>query len=129
MASGRSSGRKILRMLCAMVFLSLGLAPHAPLSAAARPELAESYRLPDGTFASLCAEHLGEHPDDRPHPAASFACEVCLLAASLLLPTPASESWLLKPAASLFNGPVEQAAISGGLSIPQARSRAPPVLT
>ncbi|MCO5733871.1 hypothetical protein [Rhizobium sp. SSA_523] len=111
----------LLRLLCAAVFLSLGLAHHAPPLAAAITQDAD-YALPDGSFATLCTQ-AGE--DDRP--LKGVLCEVCLLCASAMLPAPATQASLACHASSLLNALPEIAAVIGGSSIPAPRCRAPPV--
>ncbi|MBT9370176.1 hypothetical protein [Rhizobium sp. CSW-27] len=122
MTVGRDSWQKILRIACAMVFLSLGLAHHAPVAAEVRIDQTEAYRLPDGTFASLCTGYGDDWSHLKP-----VRCEVCMLCASLLLPPPDDQAWLVSETVSLVNPPVERPAVAGSLSIPAPRSRAPPV--
>lgn len=121
MTARRHSWQKILRIVCAMVFLSLGLAHHAPVVADVRADQTEAYRLPDGTFASLCTGYGEDWSHLKP-----VRCEVCMLCASLLLPPPDDQAWLVSGVVSVVNPPVERAAVAGSLSIPAPRSRAPP---
>jgi hypothetical protein len=108
-----------LRIVCATVFLSLGLAHHAPARAAM--VMGEEFRLPDGSFAERC----GEHADQPAHALPTF-CEVCLLSASLLLPPPNDDRWRPGDRSVLAN-PLFHADIRlSWLSIPMPRSRAPP---
>ena len=112
----------VLRIICAIVVFSLGLG-HQPVSAAPLESFSEEYRLPDGSFADICAD--GEH---RREPAAKPLCEVCLLAASVILPPPNDETWLTGKRGSdaiLLPKSVE---IRGATAIDRPRSRAPPAL-
>ena len=76
-----------LRIFCAALLLSLGLA-HKPLHATPSADPSSSYYLlPDGTFASLCIDNA-----DHGKPAKSWlgsGCDACRLASSVLLPGPA----------------------------------------
>jgi hypothetical protein len=115
-------GGKVLRILCALVLLSLGLAPHAP-PVAANP-LAwtdEAFLLPDGSMPTLCIGMDDQDPHQKP-----VRCEVCLLSATALLPAPDVASWLSIHLAYLTNPLRQEAAVAGTLSIPSPRSRAPP---
>ncbi|MGN7291259.1 hypothetical protein [Rhizobium sp. SAFR-030] len=109
----------VLRIVCATVFLSLGLAHHVP----ARPTmvLGDEYRLPDGSFAERC----GEHADQPAHALPTF-CEFCLLSASLLLPPPDDDRWRPRDRSVLANPLFHVDIRLSWLSIPMPRSRAPP---
>ncbi len=83
MALRTTTSTNALRIFCALVFLSLGMV-HKPVFASFPVDaFSETYRLPDGSFADICADSNG-HSND----AVSPVCEVCLLAASTLLPSP-----------------------------------------
>ena len=112
---------KALRIACAMLMLLLGLG-HQPATAAVQPEaFREAYRLPDGSFASICSEGEHGHP---PFPAPR--CEVCLLAASVLLPPPDHEAWLPGTGLSLTNPlPLARHVLRADQTL-RPRSRAPP---
>src|SRR3546814_9221073 len=61
MAFRNRTSMNALRIFCALVFLSLGLG-HKPVQAAAPSEAySEAYRLPDGSFAEICADGQGQH--------------------------------------------------------------------
>ncbi|TCV61342.1 hypothetical protein EDE05_12263 [Neorhizobium sp. R1-B] len=120
MTTGPRTVTSVLRIFCAVLLLSLGLG-HQPGSAAPLESFGEEYRLPDGTFADICAE--GEH---RREPAAKPLCEVCLLAASVILPPPNDETWLAggqRSHAKALPRPVET---FGASAVERPRSRAPP---
>ncbi len=122
MTTGPRTATSVLRIFCAIVLLSLGLG-HQPVSAARLESFSQEYRLPDGTFADICAD--GEH---RHEPAAKPLCEVCLLAASVILPPPNDATWLrgeLRSHVGLLPKSVE---IRGAMAIDRPRSRAPPAL-
>jgi hypothetical protein len=114
-----------LRILCATVLLSLGLAHHLPLVVAATsPELAEDYRLPDGSFASLC----GGAGDSDHRLAPGGLCEACVLAASFILPPPNDVSWLRTERAMLSSALFSRQPVLHGALLPVPRSRGPPIL-
>lgn len=110
------------RIFCAMLLLLLGFA-HQPVEAAAPIDsFSEAYRLPDGTFADICSE--GNH--GHRVPAAKPLCEVCLLAASVILPPPNDEAWLAGERASLANPPGRFPELLGTTAVARPKSRAPP---
>ncbi len=112
---------KTLRTLCALLFLSLGLG-HQPVQATAPLEAyGEQYRLPDGSFADICAEGHEEHD-----PVAAPVCEVCRLASSTDLPPPVVGISLPAGRASVDN-PLRVAAQSLGFTaLARPMSRGPP---
>lgn len=111
----------ILRILCALVFLSVGFAHRTP-AAIANDVQSSAYVLPDGTFADLCIADQGQK---RIKPMAD--CEACRLADAILLPEPSAQSWLLSQFASLGEvAPVETAIRSGHL-LDRPRLRGPPL--
>ena len=111
------------RVFCAMLLLLLGFA-HQPVQAAAPLDsYSEAYRLPDGTFADICSEgERGHHM-----PAAKPLCEVCLLAASVILPPPDDEAWLATARASLANPLRQFSELLGTTAVARPKSRAPPI--
>jgi hypothetical protein len=76
-----------LRILCAMLLVSAGLA-HQPV--AAKPLQTQNlavYVLPDGSVADLCVP--GD--DSRPGKVMWHGCEACRIASGILVPTPPVE--------------------------------------
>lgn len=123
MTAGLNRAASWTRIFCAMLLLSLGFA-HQPVEAAAPLDsFREAYRLPDGTFADICSE--GDHGHRMP--AAKPLCEVCLLAASILLPPPNDEAWLAVERASVANPPGRLPELFGMTAVARPKSRAPPV--
>lgn len=111
----------ILRIFCAMVFLSIGFAHRTP-AAVATDVQSLAYVLPDGSFADLC---IADHGQKHAKPATD--CEACRLAASVILPEPSNESWLLSQFASLGEiAPAEQTTRSAHL-LDRPRLRGPPL--
>lgn len=86
---------KILRIVCAMVFLSVGFAHRTPAAIAADVQ-SVVYSLPDGTFADLCIADRGQK-----HANPAGDCEACRLAGAVILPSPSDQSWLVSQFASL----------------------------
>ncbi len=117
-----------LRILCAVAFLSLGFS-HQPVHAGIPADAqSEPYRLPDGSFADICADHGGEatqgsHGDKSLRP----SCEACLLAASVILPPPADGLGVPLPRAFLLNPPKVESLRVGFTALARASSRAPPL--
>ena len=78
-----------LRLFCAALLLSLGLA-HRPVVAAHLlfpDHHSEEYRLPDGSFADICLEsHTDSQEDQHPHGVLLGLCEACILAGAIILP-------------------------------------------
>lgn len=121
---GAGTGRAIvLRILCAVAILFLGLG-HQPLGLPQRQGYdAAAYVLPDGSQATLCVT-VG---DDNGKPAALKSnCEVCRLAASVMLPVPDADAWIRHHFASLLNPPRTDAAVVSGRAAFRPNSRAPP---
>ena len=88
MTSGRLGAMSWLRILCAALLLSLGLA-HKPVIAQPQSDPSSVfYVLPDGTYSSICYDGGQSH---QPQKAAGLGCEYCRIAGSVLLPTPAAD--------------------------------------
>lgn len=92
----------ILRIFCAMVFLSLGFGHRMP-AASATVTQSSGYTLPDGTFADLCV--AGKTKD---HGEPVSGCEACRLAGAVILPKPTDETWLVNRTASLTDLPCHE---------------------
>ncbi|RUM25506.1 hypothetical protein EFQ99_12225 [Rhizobium vallis] len=123
----RQTGLKatlFLRMLCAVSLLLLGLAHQAPQAISAEGYDAAVYRLPDGSFASLC---VTVKDDDGKTATFKPNCETCRLSSSVILPTPDAGCWLDRKLASLVNSPIETPAVAGASTVSRPNSRAPPI--
>lgn len=88
------TGTMILRILCAMVFLSAGFGHRTP-AAMATDVQSIAYVLPDGSFADLCIADQGQK-----HAMSTSDCEACRLSSAVLLPEPSDQSWLIARFAS-----------------------------
>lgn len=91
----------VLRMLCAVALLFLGLA-HRPAVEIARPDPAVlAYQLPDGTAPDLCVPQGSEK-----HIVSYPACDACRLAASVILPpAPADIAYVVPRDAPVYSSP------------------------
>ena len=115
----------LTRMICALGLLVLGLAHQAPQLAAEPLYSSAEYTLPDGSFASLCVtvkDGDGKHLPMGPY------CEVCRLAASIILPAPDAAAWLKLDFASFENILASDIAVLPVRAVAQPKSRGPPVL-
>jgi hypothetical protein len=123
-----------MRIFCAVVMLSLGFA-HKPVAAMAVSTviLDEAYRLPDGSFAEICEGHeAGQIAHDSGNTGdhsgkISLFCEACLLASSILLPTPDTNSWARAHFAWLVNPPPLYLASGHDVDRQRPKARSPPV--
>jgi hypothetical protein len=111
----------ILRIFCAMVFLSVGFSHRAP-AAIATDVQSVAYALPDGTFADLCIADQGQK-----HGTTAADCEACRLAGAVLLPQPSDQSWLVSQFASLGAIAPAESAIRSGHLLDRPRLRGPPL--
>ena len=82
-ASGVLGG--ILRLACVMALVMIGFA-HKPLSAYPLDAQIPHYQLPDGSFASICADN----EDAKPNGTRDIGCEACRLANGVAVPMPPS---------------------------------------
>lgn len=111
----------LLRIFCAIVFLSVGFGHRAP-AALANDIQSVAYVLPDGSFADLCIAD-----GDQKHARPAADCEACRLAGAILLPEPSDQSWLLSRFTSLGEiAPVTTTVRSGHL-LDRPRLRGPPL--
>ncbi len=123
-----------MRIFCAVLMLSLGFA-HKPFAATIVSSviLDEAYRLPDGSFAEICEGHAsgqiahesGKSKDHSGTP--SLLCEACLLASSILLPTPDTNVWARTHFAWLVNRPPFHLASEHEVHHQRPKARSPPV--
>ncbi|TPP10950.1 hypothetical protein [Rhizobium glycinendophyticum] len=111
----------ILRIFCAIVFVSVGFAHRSP-AAIATDVLSVAYSLPDGTFADLCIADQGQK-----HANVSGDCEACRLAGAVLLPPPAGHAWLLSNFASLGNITPPEPPMRSAYALDRPRQRGPPL--
>lgn len=111
----------ILRVFCAMVFLSIGFGHRMPVALAANTQSA-AYALPDGTFADLCIADQGQK-----HAMPMVDCDACRLAAAVLLPEPPDQSWLIDRFESLGVIDPSESVHGSGHLLEHPRLRGPPL--
>ncbi|EKF57206.1 hypothetical protein QWE_22741 [Agrobacterium albertimagni AOL15] len=111
----------LLRIFCAIVFLSVGFGHRAP-AALANDIQSVAYMLPDGSFADLCTADAGQK-----HASPVADCEACRLAGAILLPEPSDQSWLVDRFPSLGEiAPVDSTVRPSHL-LDRPRLRGPPL--
>lgn len=111
----------ILRMFCAMVFLSVGFGHRMP-AAVANDVQSVAYALPDGSFADLCIADQGQK-----HVYPNSDCEACRLASNVLLPPPADNAWLISAFASLGTVTPLAPPVRSAYVLDRPRLRGPPL--
>lgn len=111
----------ILRIFCAMVFLSVGFAHRTPAAIAA-DAVSIAYSLPDGSFADLCIGDRGQK-----HSHESGDCEACRLSGSVILPLPGGHGWLLSTFASLGTVRPLEPSVHSAYVLDRPRLRGPPI--
>jgi hypothetical protein len=127
------AGRQIrvaVRVLSALALLFLSFAHQPAFARQITPSMAAQYMLPDGTTGDICFGLDGVDGRDHgsSHQGLAPVCDYCRLSASVLLPAPAGEGYLVIRTAFHVSLPVEYTAVF----VPNPRllpqSRAPPVL-
>lgn len=111
----------ILRVFCAMVFLSIGFGHRIPAALAADTQSA-AYALPDGSFADLCIADQGQK-----HATPMADCDACRLAGAVLLPEPPDQSWLIDRFESLGVIDPSESVHGSGHLLEHPRLRGPPL--
>ncbi|MFN4205474.1 MAG: hypothetical protein ACK4HG_03705 [Agrobacterium albertimagni] len=111
----------LLRIFCAMVFLSVGFGHRAP-AALANDIQSVAYMLPDGSFADLCIADAGQK-----HASPVADCEACRLAGAILLPEPSDQSWLLDRFPSLGEIDPVDSTVRPSHLLDRPRLRGPPL--
>jgi hypothetical protein len=111
----------ILRVFCAMVFLSIGFGHRIPAALAADTQSA-AYALPDGSFADLCIADQGQK-----HVTPMADCDACRLAGAVLLPEPPDQSWLIDRFESLGVIDPSESVHGSGHLLEHPRLRGPPL--
>lgn len=111
----------LLRIFCAIVFLSVGFGHRAPVALANNVQ-SVAYMLPDGSFADLCIADSG-----RKHASPVADCEACRLAGATLLPEPSDQSWLISRFASLGEVASVATTVHSSHLLDRPRLRGPPL--
>ncbi|AWM25053.1 hypothetical protein N181_14180 [Sinorhizobium fredii USDA 205] len=92
MIGQRDRWRIAVRLLAAIALVLLSFAHKPSLALRADAALAAEYRLPDGSYAEICFGTDGVDHQGEKSPAIAPICEVCRLAASVLVPEPPQAS-------------------------------------
>ncbi len=81
----------VLRILCAVALVSVGLAHKIPVFASSSKGYFDlsSYELPDGTFPVFCLTDNGDRTSKQPQSRRSD-CDACRISCSVILPVPES---------------------------------------
>lgn len=129
MARAGRQMRVAVRVLSALALLFLSFAHQPAFARQITPSMAADYMLPDGTIGDICfgldgidgKEHGSSHEGLAP------VCDYCRLAASVLLPSPAGEGYLVIGSAFVAAAKLDFQAlyVSHPRLLPQ--SRAPPI--
>lgn len=79
----------VLRILCVVALVSVGLTHKIPVFASSLEEHLElsSYELPDGTFPIFCLTDVGDPTSKQPQSSRS-GCDACRISGSVILPAP-----------------------------------------
>lgn len=97
--------RGAVRVLSALALLFLSFAHQPAFARQITPEMAADYRLPDGSIGDICfgLDGVDGKSHGSSHEGLAPVCDYCRLAASVLLPAPPSESYLVIRAAALIS--------------------------
>lgn len=121
MAAIRQEMNGAVRVLCALALLFLSFAHLPAFATASMPGQTAEYRLPDGTFASLCLTHSGDEK-----PATALICDLCCLTLGTYLSLPQGGKWQALDLESLSNPLFALQAVEQGHGRERPRSRSPP---
>ncbi|MBW9062028.1 hypothetical protein JNB71_01745 [Rhizobium herbae] len=130
MAGAGRQWQMMVRVLLALALLFLSFAHQPAFARQLAPEMAANYVLPDGTIADICfgsegVDHNG--PRNASHEGVVPLCDYCRLAASIALPTPPSDAYLILRVAAPAEGRADFPAIFVEYPRTLPQSRAPPV--
>ncbi|MBP1856934.1 DUF2946 family protein [Rhizobium herbae] len=115
-----------VRVLSALALLFLSFAHQPAFARQITPAMAAQYMLPDGSI-DICFGLDGVDGHGSSHEGLAPVCDYCRLAASVLLPTPPGESYLVIRLAAFVSAKPDfhPLFISQPRTLPQ--SRAPPL--
>ncbi|WP_455271570.1 DUF2946 family protein [Rhizobium herbae] len=129
MARAGRQMRVTVRVLSALALLFLSFAHQPAFARQISPSMAADYLLPDGTIGDICfgLDGVDSKEHGSSHEALAPVCDYCRLSASVLLPAPAGEGYLVIRAAFLvsIHPDFEALFVSHARLLPQ--SRAPPI--
>jgi hypothetical protein len=126
----RTGFDRVIRIVCVVALVLLGLAHRPPLPVAPTLSSAEIalLTLPDGTLPELCLPGADQDGKSKSHTTASD-CEACRISAGIVLPPPADLVGIRLPVAIAAVLPQPAEAHYRQLFPPNSAPRAPPVLT
>ncbi|WP_084369083.1 hypothetical protein [Rhizobium sp. RU36D] len=123
----RTSIERMIRILCVIALVCLGLAHKPPAFAANSLSAAEiaALTLPDGTLPELCLPEMHADGKTKPH-AMGSDCEACRVTAVVVLPQPSDEVGIRLVASIEASLPKPAEAHYRQLFPPSSAPRAPP---
>lgn len=126
-APGPTDVKAFVRIICAIALLLVGFAHQPPAIAMAgtQPLALAAYALPDGTIPDICFSEDGSH-GDRHGPELSV-CDACIIASSILLPSPADVAGRRLALTLAVIEPQQAETVRRRLFPPNAAPRAPPL--
>jgi hypothetical protein len=127
MARAGRQWQMTVRVLSALALLFLSFAHQPVFARQLAPAMAANYVLPDGTIADICFGLDGVDDHKSPHEGLAPVCDYCRLAASIALPPPPSDSYLIIRVAACAESKTDFPAIFVEYSRALPQSRAPPL--
>lgn len=131
MARAGRQWQMTVRVLSALALLFLSLAHQPAFARQLAPEMVANFLLPDGTIADICfgSDGVDDHndPHNAPHEGVVPLCDYCRLAASIALPSPPSDAYLILRVAALAESKTDFPAIFVEYPRTLPQSRAPPL--
>lgn len=127
MARAGRQWQMTVRVLSALALLFLSFSHQPAFARQMTPAMAGEYILPDGTLADICFGSDGVDDHKSPHEGLAPVCDYCRLAASIALPTPPSDAYLILRVAAFVESKADFPAffVEHPRALPQ--SRAPPL--
>ncbi len=116
-----------VRVLSALALMFLSFAHQPAFARQLAPEMAANYLLPDGTIADICFGSDGVDDHNSPHEGLVPLCDYCRLAASIALPTPPSDGYLIIRVAAFAESKADFPAVFVEHPRTLPPSRAPPL--
>ncbi|URK87704.1 hypothetical protein LP421_07570 [Rhizobium sp. RCAM05350] len=126
MARAGRQMRVTVRVLSALALLFLSFAHQPALARQISPSIAADYLLPDGTIGDICfgMDGVDDKEHGSSHEGLAPVCDYCRLSASVLLPAPAGEGYLVIRSAFLVSIPPDfkTLLVSQPRLLPQSRT-------
>ncbi|CAN7488793.1 hypothetical protein [Pararhizobium sp. LjRoot238] len=127
MARAGRQWQMTVRVLSALALLFLSFAHQPTFARQITSAIASEYLLPDGTIADICFGSDGVDDHNSTHEGLAPVCDYCRLAASIALPSPPSDGYLIIRFAAFAESKADFLAVfvEHRRALPQ--SRAPPL--